>query len=146
MTSGRKIFADILPAATVTVLFIVILLLVMLSAMSYRSANEVLVNNNNERALRTYVAACIRENSLSEVRCKTFDGAPGIAIRAAGSDFERRIYMKDGKLLEEYAAAGAPASPEDALLIGETGKFQVTIDGGLAKIETDSGVSYARTH
>lgn len=146
MTEDRKGYGDIISTLTIAVLFIVILLLVVFSAASYQHATEIQNKNNRERALRTYVVSCIRENSASEVDKRDFDGAPGIVISTAGSGFERRIYLKGGKLLEEYVESDRAPSPDSALVVGETEKFEVSLqDDGLIKIETDCGVSYAHT-
>lgn len=146
MTEKRRGAGDIISTATIAVLFIVILLLVVFSAASYQHATEIQNRNNRERALRTYIVSCIRENNVSKVDLRDFDGAPGIVISTDGSGYERRIYQKDGKLLEEYSESSRAVSPEEALVIGETEKFEVSLqDGGLIRIETDCGVSYAHT-
>lgn len=144
MTEDKKGIGDIISTLTIAVLFIVILLLVVFSASSYQHAAEMQNRNNQERVLRTYVVSCIKANGMNEVEKKDFDGMPGIAISAAGSDFEQRIYLKDGKLLEEFAEKKLAASPDAALEIGETDKFEVEfLEGGLVHIKTDSGGSYA---
>ena len=159
MTEERKGTGDILSTLTIAVLFLVILLLVVFSASSYKHATDVQNENNNRRALLSYVVSCVRESSGNKVEPKSFDGAPGISIGVKGGKFERRIYMKDGKLLEEYAETGSSIIPEDALVIGETDTFEVNvIDGAgagsdktgtskssLLEIKTDAGSSYVRT-
>jgi hypothetical protein len=143
MTEDRKQIGESLQTGMITMLFVIILLLIVLSASSYRFTNEVNRSNSSERALRSYITACIRENRMSKVDIRDFDGAPGLSIRDAGEEYERRIYYMNGKLLEEYAKVDAPVSPDDALTIGETGRFEVTEPRkGLLRIETDCGVSY----
>ena len=94
----------------------------------------------------SYVSGCVRENSESDIEIRDFDGAKGIAISTGNKKFERRIYMKDGKLMEEYAEVANDINPEDALVIAETKVFEVNeTDGGMLEIKTDAGASYVRT-
>lgn len=146
MTDEKRGIGDILSTLTIAVLFIVILLLVVFSAASYQHATDVQNANNNERALLSYVTSCVEGNGLNEVEKKDFDGMPGVSISTAESDFERRIYMSDGRLLEEYAEKTGDVHPDDALVIGETKVFEVAdVGDGLISIKTDAGVSYVRT-
>ena len=143
MAEKNKGLGDILSTATIAVMFIVILLLVMFSASAYRSATEVQSENNSKRALLAYVTASIRDSS-GKIRIISQDGCEGLALKTSG--YERRIYMKDGELLEEYAAAAAALAPGEALVIGETDKFEISVVApGLIQVETDCGVSYAHT-
>ena len=135
MTGERKGTGDILSTLTIAVLFLVILLLVVFSASSYKQATDIQNGNNNRRALLSYVTSCVRENSGSDIEIKDFGGAKGLAISADNDEFERRIYMKDGKLMEE----------EEALVIAETDVFEVNeVKGGMLEIKTDAGSSYVR--
>ena len=150
MNENRKGAGDMLSTLTIAVIFLVILLLVVFAASSYRHATDVQTANNNSRALLSYVVSAVRENSESKVEKRDFDGAgktaEGISISAKDGKFERRIYMTDGKLVEEYAETGSAINPEDALVIGETDTFEVNeVDGGLLEIKTDAGASYVRT-
>ena len=146
MTGERKGAGDILSTLTIAVLFLVILLLVVFSASSYKRAADVQNQNNNRRALLSYVTGCIRENSESDVEIRDFDGTKGIAISTGSDKFERRIYMKAGKLMEEYAEVAKDIDPEDALVIAETKTFEVNeTDSGMLEIKTDAGSSYVRT-
>lgn len=145
MTGERKGTGDILSTLTVAVLFLVILLLVVFSASSYKQATDIQNGNNNRRALLSYVTSCVRENSGSDIEIKDFGGVKGLAISADNDDFERRIYMKDGKLMEEYTEAANEIDPEEALVIAETDVFEVNeVKGGILEIKTDAGSSYVR--
>ena len=67
MTGERKGTGDILSTLTIAVLFLVILLLVVFSASSYKQATDIQNGNNNRRALLSYVTSCVRENSGSDM-------------------------------------------------------------------------------
>ncbi len=143
MSEERKGMGDIISTVTIAVLFFVIIILVVFSAASYRHAAEVEAANNRERALLSYVVSAIRDSRMSEITPVDFGGAEGVSIRDAGSKYERRIYMKGGKLLEEYAEEGKDIDPEEALVIGETDTFKVSrVSGDLLKVSTGLGSSY----
>ena len=59
------------------------------------------------------------------------DGSSGYAVR---------IYLKDGMLLEDYAAADAVLHPEEAQQIGMTEQFEAEkLSGDLLRLKTDAG-------
>jgi hypothetical protein len=141
--TGKKGIGDILQILTIAVLFLVILILVVFSAASYQHATETQNRNNRSRALLSYVVSSVESSRLSEVKERDFDGAEGLSISMEDGKFERRIYMKDGKLLEEYAESKSGINPKDALVIGETEVFEVNrVADDLIEIKTDAGSSY----
>lgn len=143
MTRGRKGIGDIISTVTIAVLFFVILLLVMFSASSYRHAADVEAENSHRRALLSYVASGIRDNRGSEIKIQDRGTEDQVTIKSPGSRFERRIYLQDGKLYEEYAEDDIAQDPENALVIGETALFDVErTEDGLIRIKTDAGASY----
>ena len=145
MEKSSKGLSDILSTVTVAVLFLVIILLVVFSAVSYQRVTENQQANNNSRAVLSYVASAVRDNAGGQNSLQEFDGEPGLAILDPDTGYERKIYQHEGKLLEEYGSPGTPVSPEEALLIGETKTFAVTVTGDVLKIETDQGTSYVST-
>ena len=143
MTKSRGA-ADIISTITVAVLFIVILLLVVFGASSYRHGTQARSDSDNDRAVLSYVISAVKDSD-GEVKARDFGGAPGISILGKGG-YEQKIYMKDGRLLQEYSRTDAAPDPEDALEIGKTDIFEAEfIDGGLLKIKTSSGCSYVDT-
>lgn len=119
------------------------LLLVLFGTKTYlqtvRSQNE----NNDRRALLTYVATAVR----------AYDRAGGVAIgtgpegavlllRDAGSDaaYEHRIYLYRGNLVEEYTASASSLTPESAQALGPTDTFSLERGGeNLLRVRTDRG-------
>ena len=143
MANGRKGIGDLISTITVAVLFLVILLLVVFSAASYRHATDVEAGNSSKRALLSYVASAIRDSRGKDIKIEDKDDGDAITITSPGSRFERRIYLQDGRLYEEYAEDDIAPDPENALVIGETEKFDVEqTEDGLVSIMTDAGTSY----
>ena len=143
--SSKRGFGDIISTITIAVLFLVILILVVFGASSYRHATEARSESDNDRAVLSYVITAVKDSD-GKVEVRDFDGAPGISI-ADKQGFEQKIYMKDGRLLQEYSLRSAAIDPEEALEIGETEQFKATLaPDGILKIETGSGTSYIDTN
>ena len=142
---GRSI-GDLLSTITVAVLFLVIILLVVFAAQSYRHGTDKQQENDNSRAVLAYVASAVKDSVTSDITPENFGDASGLTISDTNSEYERKIYIKDGKLLEEYARKGREISSDDALKIGKLKIFEVRyIDDDLLEIRTDLGTSYVRT-
>lgn len=142
---GKKIktFGDLLTVIVMAVLFLVILLLVVFSAVSYQKAVDIHDANNNTRAVLSYVITAVKANEAGTAEVTERDGLPVLILTDAESGYEQQIYFKDGQVLESYGRAGAPLVPEDALVIGEAGSFEIGyLTENLLEIRTDAGNSY----
>ena len=145
MERGNKGIGDILGTLTVAVLFIVIILLVVFAASSYRHSTVLRDNNDNYRAVLSYAVTAVKDHGSGAVEPRDYAGCPGLSIDA-GSGYEHRLYLKDGKLLEEYAKNDMAADPENAAVIGETDRFEVSyITDSVLEIRTDLGTAYVDT-
>lgn len=54
---------------------------------------------------------------------------------------ETRIYLSNGKVVQEYSFADAPYDPEKAVKLVDSTNFLVNIDSGLLTVTTDQGAS-----
>ena len=54
--------------------------------------------------------------------------------------YETRIYIEDGKIMEEYSKAEKPISPEKGTVVGLAETFSVSLNNLLLTIKTDQGV------
>ena len=146
MEKKSRSIGDILSTITIAVLFLVIILLVVFAASSYRNGTESKNNNDNSRAVLSYVVTAVKDNVTSRISIKDFDGSKGIAIEDSSNGYERRIFAKDGKLMEEYSSSDRAASGDNALVIGKIKKFQPEfMDKNTMRIRTDIGTSYVNT-
>ena len=135
MEKKSRSIGDILSTITIAVLFLVIILLVVFAASSYRNGTESKNNNDNSRAVLSYVVTAVKDNVTSR-----------ISIKDSSNGYERRIFAKDGKLMEEYSSSDSAASGDNALVIGKIKKFQPEfMDKNTMRIRTDIGTSYVNT-
>ena len=145
MLESKRGIGDIISTITVTVLFVVILSLVVFAARGYQHASEVQNMNSNTRAVGSYVVNCVKDSNTSEVSVENISGTDCLVIRSSDG-YEHRIFMIDGKLMEEYVEAGIPLDPETALEIGTTSTFVPELgNDGLLSVTTDEGVSVVNT-
>lgn len=143
MEKRMKTFGDLLTVIVMAVLFLVILLLVVFSAVSYQKAVDIHDDNNNTRAVLSYVITAVKANEAESVEITERDGMPVLILSDGETGFEQQIYFNDGKVLESYGRVGAPLVPEDALVIGEAKRFEIGyLTENLLEIKTDIGNSY----
>ena len=144
MEKKNKSTGDILSTLTIAVFFLVIILLVVFSAAAYRSGTDAREANDNSRAVMSYVASAVKDNQDAEIEIKKIGDSKGVVIKD-NSGYERRIFAKGGKLLEEYVLEGGSVSDENALVIGDVELFEVSYIGNdILKVRTDLGTSYVR--
>lgn len=56
-------------------------------------------------------------------------------------NYETRIYLTNGQIVQEYAFAGAAYNPDKAVKLVDSSKFLISYDSGLVTIVTDQGAS-----
>lgn len=143
--SGSRIIGDVIPMITMAILFVVILMLVVFSAVSYQRAVEIQDGNGNTRALLSYVITAVKANSANPVDTEERDGMPMLVIQETGTGYEQLIFHTGGKVYETYGETGMKPDPDDALMIGETELFEMNwLEEDLLEIRTDAGNSYVR--
>ena len=143
MKKNGKILGDVIQTVTIAVLFLVILLLVVFSAMSYQRSVEIQEDNNNTRALLSYVITAVKANEAGTVTIEERGGIPMLVIADTVTGYEQQIYQSEGKVYESYARTGAEPDPSEALEIGESSRVELTwMKEDLLQIRTDKGNSY----
>ena len=120
------------------------LLLVILGAQTYRNTVAGQTGNNQIRGLLSYVSAIVRANDAKDSVYISSQAAPQgsqVLIAEDGSGYASRIYCHGGYLVEDYGEVEAPFDPENALKIGETDSFQLSVDpdDGSLLVVTDEG-------
>ena len=88
--------------------------------------------------------ACARRIRPGPWRSAQAPKAPALLLREEG--YETRIYLYEGCLVEEYAAAGSALAPQNAQIIARTGSFSAAAAGGLYTVTTDAGVVQVCLH
>ena len=146
MEKKSRAAGDILSSVTIAVIFIVILLLVVFASSSYRHGSQHQAKSGNERAVLSYVITAVKDANGGKVEAKEIGGCPGIVIEDKGTGYEQKIYLKDGRLLQEYSRKGAKPDPEEAIEIGKAEVFEPGfVSDGILRVRTDIGTSYVDT-
>lgn len=144
MTKSKKGIGDYISVILIAVLFLVILMLVVFSAVSYQRSVSLQDMNSNARAVRSYVATAVKSNEGSEIRLENEGGVSVLSIADEESGYVQRIFGKDGKVLETYTVTGEAPVEADAIEIGQSELFEMELNEGLLTIRTDFGTSYVR--
>lgn len=116
------------------------LLLIIFGAQVYRDAVTGQNQNDQTRALRSYLVTCTRTASAEDVEVTDFDGSEMLVIRESGTDYGLRIFLHDGQLVEHYGLLDQEPDPEYATRIARTDLFDVEkISRNTFSVTTDSG-------
>lgn len=119
-------------------------LLVVFGAQTYRRVSQGQEQNNQSRALLSYLSTCVKAGDGADavrVQPGPGDGASPMLVVADGdSGYAIRIYMEDGWLLEDYGSMDAAPNASAAQEIGRTKVFQVEeLTEGTFAVTTDAG-------
>lgn len=119
-------------------------LLVVFGAQTYREVAQGQEKNNQTRVLLSYLSTCVRagdrENAVQVLPGSGDEASPMLVVADGDSGYAIRIYMEDGKLLEEYGSLKAAPNSSAAQEIGRTEVFQVEeLKEGTFAITTDDG-------
>lgn len=125
----------------IAALFLVgFLLLVLFGAYTYRDAAATQTENNEARALLSYIYTSVKSSDTAgNITIQEGENGPVLVI-AEEAGYALYIYQKDGQLLEEYHAADAPLSPDTANVLGRTDTFMVERpEKSVLHVTTDAG-------
>ena len=115
------------------------LLLVTFGARTSRDAAGNQRENNEARALLSYLSTCVKSSDAAGQVWVTEDTYGPMLVIGDGSGFALHIYQKDGQLLEDYHRLGSGLFPEEATVLGDTETFSIVTDRELLTITTDAG-------
>ena len=120
------------------------LLAVGMATISYRSLHE--MQEKSERSsleLGPVVSALRAGDQRSAIARGTGPEGESLVIVDAldHGTYENRIYLYQGKLVEEYSVQGTPYTPSKATSLGATSSFAFAYDEGLLTIKTDDCVA-----
>lgn len=126
--------------------FVVVDLLALVAGTSSYGSLTKMQQANDDRimALGPIVSAVRANDAQGSVRMS--DDAPETpALVLVQSDiegtYETRIYLYEGKIMQEYALAGSPYTPGKATVLAESSTFDFSYSDGLLTISTDVGES-----
>lgn len=101
------------------------LLLTVFGAQVYEDAVTIQDENDQTRALRSYLVTCARTASAEDVEVKDGEQGQVLVIRDSGTEYGLQIFLHDGKLMESYSRTDIEPDPATAQPIGDTSIFDV---------------------
>lgn len=138
--SGARVF----PLTLFGIILLAVLILVTVGTQVYKMVVEAQVDSDERRAGLSYLSARVRAADVKD-SVLLREGPEGTALvlleeDSDGSVYETRIYLYEGRLVEEYAMAGGEFSPDNAVAVAETESFlPVFTRDNLLEITTDQG-------
>lgn len=112
---------------------------------AYQSLEQARTSGQQVRLQSSLLATTVR--AMDEVGAasagKGPEGPALVMTEQAGRDqYQVRLYAYQGRLVQEYAAAGMPYDPEGATVLCQTQQFSFTIDRNQITLVTDAGKTY----
>ncbi len=133
-----------------TVILLAVFFVVMMGGLAagvsmYQSVANNQIDTNMARMQSGLLASNVRSNDTAGA-LGTGNGPEGRALVLTekaddGSVYEMRIYLYEGKIVQEYAVAGAAYNPERAQTLLESSQFDFRLRGNLLSIYTDQGAT-----
>ncbi len=112
---------------------------------SYGSLTKMQLANDSRIMAHGPIVSAVRANDAQGSMHKSDDAPETPALVLVQSDsegtYETRIYLYQGKIVQEYALAGSPYAPEKAAALTESSTFDFSYSDGLLTISTDAGES-----
>lgn len=132
----------LMSVALMAVFFVALMVSLAAGALMYRYAARAQLQANDLHLQSGLITNVIRSNDVAGA-LREGEGPEGPALvlsrTLASGTYETRIYQYQGKLLQEFAAAGTPFDPRGATALLETNTFSFAVDGSLVTFTTDKG-------
>lgn len=133
---------NLFPIILLAVFFIALLLSLVCGVLVYKHVTNLQTAANTQREGLELICNVVRANdSTGSVAVGNGPEGKALVIVEALStgNYETRIYLHDGKIVQEYSLAESPYTPEKASTITESGTFSFSYANGLLNVETDQG-------
>lgn len=141
--------AKVAPLAALAMYVVLLGMVLVMAGFGGRLYSRIAQRGDADSAVRTtlgYVAAHLRTND-QENTVSVADGPQGDAlILRDGSGYAAKIYAYNGNLVEEYAEADTPLSPENAQIIAPVQQFSVMQEGRSFTVCTERGTVRVTLH
>lgn len=117
------------------------LLLVVFGAGSYQDSVGARESHSAQRVLLSYISTSVQQTELGHVRVE--DAGQMLVLEDGDTGYVTRIYLADGRLIEEYRRDNTTPDPSQGRAIGKTKTFTVqTAADDLLKVTTDEGIVF----
>ncbi|MBQ9059484.1 MAG: DUF4860 domain-containing protein [Atopobiaceae bacterium] len=139
--SGRdlgRVFSVLLFA----VFIITVLLCIVVGTDTYRRLMDYQSSADATRLGLNLIANSVHANDETDA-IGTGAGPEGRSLvlfeRTENGSYETRMYLYKGQIVQEYALAGSPYTPDKATPVVESQSFDFSYNGGLLTVFTDQG-------
>lgn len=118
--------------------------MLLFSVVTYQAVNTIRTDNDQSRLALSLISNSIRTNDTTNA-VGVGTGPEGSALVLTQHDenfsYETRLYLYEGFIVEEYALAESPYTPERAREVVQSDVFSFSYDDGLLTIMTDQGTT-----
>lgn len=126
--------------------FVVVDLLALVAGASSYGSLIALQQDNDARIMSTGpIVSSVRAYDSTDSLRRDANAPEGDALVLVESDnegtYETRIYLYEGSIVQEYALAESPYSPNKATVLAESSVFEFEYEDGLLTITTDAGTT-----
>lgn len=144
LKQNRKSLWRIFSILLFAVFVVVDLLALLIGTTSYGSLNRMQTENDQRIMSLGPIVSSVRANDVTG-GVAVGAGPEGRALVMVQSDisgtYETRIYLYEGKIVQEYALASSPYTPTKATELSPSETFEFSYDDGLLSITTDAGTA-----
>lgn len=142
---GGKVFLSLL-----FVMFVFVLLVALwMNVSSFKSVEASRQADNYDRGTLSLIVSTVRANDREDgVAVGTGPEGASLVLVEHGDerDYETRIYLYQGNIVEEYAVASDPYTPKKASVMTVSSTFSFSYKDRLLSVTTDQGTAKVMLH
>lgn len=121
------------------------LLAIVAGTTAYSGLHDLRQNADTIRSSQNLIVNSIRANDVTD--CAAIGQGPEgkmllLTESDNGTSYETRIYLHQGHVVQEYALASSPFTPEKATVLATSSTFDLKYSKGLLTVITDQGEAY----
>lgn len=140
--AGTKRERKLFPILLLSVFFATLLMALVAGVFVYRHISDVQAGNVARREGLELIANIVRANDATDA-VAAGEGPEGrslvIVEKLDSGTYETRLYLYEGKIVQEYSLQGSAYTPSRASTVTESETFSFTYSNGVLSITTDQG-------
>lgn len=141
-TNAAKNRSGIFSGLLMVVFLAMLILALVLGVTTYQKVANAQFSSNDARLGLQLIANNVRTYDGSG-NVKVGQGPEGRSLvlveKGDGQNFETRIYLYNGTIVQEYSFEGSVYTPDKAVKLVDSSKFHISYDSDLLTIVTDQG-------
>lgn len=142
-------FGRIFTAVLFALFMFTLLLAIITGARVYGALADLRTQASDERLATNLIANYVRNaDAVGAISAGQGPEGPALVLteRLETGTFESRLYLHDGAICEEYAAAGMDYDPAGATRIVDSSTFAFELKDGVLTVTTDLGITDVALH